>query len=65
MEFLQLIIFTGIGLYICYKLKEIQADIAEFHTAACTRLEVIKNLAALSAQNDIDKNQGTSSQTEE
>ena len=54
MELLQLIIFTGIGLYICYTLKQIREDIGEFHTAACTRLEVIKNLAALQAQNDID-----------
>ena len=57
MELVQLVIFTGIGLYICYSLKQIREDIGEFHTAVCTRLEVIKNLAALSPKNDIDQNQ--------
>lgn len=57
-ELLQLFILTGIGIYACLTLKQIREDIAEFHTAACTRLEVIKNLAALSAQKDIDESQG-------
>jgi len=57
MELIQLVILTGIGLYICYTLKQVREDIEEFHTAVCTRLEVIKNLAALSTQNDIDQNQ--------
>ena len=56
MELLQLMILAGMGIYACYTLKKIRDDIGEFHTAACTRLEVIKNLAALSAQNGIDQN---------
>ena len=58
MELLQLMILAGMGIYACYTLKKIRDDIGEFHTAACTRLEVIKNLAALSAQNDIGESQG-------
>ncbi len=65
MEMAQLLILLGVGIYACYSLKKIRDDIGEFHPAACTRLEVMKNLLALSAQNDIDKDQGTSSQIEE
>ena len=55
MELVQLVISAFIGIYACYTLKQIQEDIGEFHNAACTRLEVIKNLTALSVQSDIDQ----------